>query len=348
MTGRILVAAAEPSGDALAAAVVGELRRREPGLRFVGSAGPRMRAAGVEALVEAEALSAVGVVEALSVLGPSVRALRALDRVLPTCRLSLTFDAPSLWLRLARKARARGVPAIHVVAPQVWAWRPGRVRRIADAVDTLLCLLPFEPAWFQGHVRAVFVGHPAAAIRPVPTPVDGRPTLALCPGSRPAEVARLWPVFREVARAVRRREPDAAFVVPRAPSLPPDALGGLDAREVASLGACAHADAALVASGTATLELAALDVPMVVAYRVHPLTAAIARRTLRIPRVALPNVLAGREVVPERLQELDPERLADDLLGLVGTRGQVPRSLVAELEGERAVGHIADEVLRWC
>ncbi|MCB9686984.1 MAG: lipid-A-disaccharide synthase [Alphaproteobacteria bacterium] len=344
---RIVVAAAEASGDALAAAVVRELRDRRPDLRFSGAAGPHLRAAGVRAVARAEDLSAVGLVEAIGVVPAARRALTALEAELHGSAACLTVDAPSLLLRLARRARRAGVPALHLVAPQVWAWRPGRADRVADTVDTLMCLLPFEPPLFEGRVRAIFVGHPAAATAPIATPIDGRPTFALCPGSRPAEVRRLWPVFREVARALRRRWPESAFVVPRAPTLSPALLGGLDARLVDRVAACAHADAALVASGTATLELAALDVPMVVAYQVHPLTAIAARRWLRVPRVALPNVLAGRALVPEHLQDLDPARIAADLERLVGTGDQVPRALLASLRGEGAVRAVADEVLRW-
>ncbi|MCA9491102.1 MAG: lipid-A-disaccharide synthase, partial [Myxococcales bacterium] len=304
-------------------------------------------AEGVRTVARAEDLAAVGLVEALGVIPAARRALSALGDELHGAAACLTVDAPSLMLRVARRARAAGVPALHLVAPQVWAWRPGRADRVAESVDTLMCLLPFEPAWFAGRVRAVFVGHPAAVTRPVLTPVDGRPTFALCPGSRTSEVRRLWPVFREVVRALRQTWPDAAFVVPRAPTLAPSSLGGLDARVVDAVAACAHADAALVASGTATLELAALGVHQVVAYQVHPVTALAARRWLELPHVALPNVLAGRAVVPEHLQDLDPARIAADLRRLVGTRDQVPAELLASLRGEGAVRAIADEVLRW-
>jgi lipid-A-disaccharide synthase len=342
---RLFAAAGEASGDALLADVVAELRARTPGLRVRGVAGPRMRAAGVEAVARAEDATVLGLVEAVGALPRLARLLARLEDELAQGDVLLTADSPSLLLRLARRAKRRGIPAVHVVSPQVWAWRPGRIDRVAAAVDVILCLLPFEPALYSGRVRALFVGHPAAAARGRPVQVPGRPVFALCPGSREREVRALWPVFREVARRLRERFPDAGFVVPVAPTVARP--GGLDAVYAGSIAEVAGADAALVASGTATIELAALDVPMAVAYRVHPLTAAIARRWLAVRNVALPNVLAGRTIVPEHLQELDPDAIAADLAALVGVRGQVPRELVASLAGEGAIGRIADEVEGW-
>lgn len=343
----LFVAAGEASGDALLAPVVKTLRERFPGLRVRGLAGPRLREEGVEVVAASEEVTALGLAEVATALPRLARVLGRLDRALAGADVLLTADSPSLLLRLCRRARARGIAAVHVVSPQIWAWRPGRAHRVAESVDALLCVLPFEPRLYEGRVRALFVGHPAAAVRPAPVATPGRPVFALCPGSRPAEVRALWPVFREVARRLRRGFPEAGFRVALAPTVTRAALGGLDATYVPGIAACAGCDAALVASGTATLELAALDVPMVVAYRVHPLTALAARRLLTVRRVALPNVLAGRTVVPEHLQRLDPDALAADLAALVGTRGQVPREVVAALEGEHATGRIADEVERW-
>jgi lipid-A-disaccharide synthase len=343
----LFVAAAEPSGDRLAAALVPSLRARVPGLRLVGMAGPAMRAAGVEAVARAEDAVGFGLVEVVGRVPRYLRLLDGLERALVASRADvvLTVDAPSLLLRFGRRARARDRAVVHWVAPQVWAWRARRVEALRRSVSALMCLLPFEPPWFAGSVRAVFVGHPAAAIVPVRAPLrPGTPTVGLCPGSRPGEVAALWPVLREVARRVREVHPAAGFVVPRAPGA---RLTGLDAVYVDTMAEVAGADAAVVASGTATLELAALDVPMVAVYRVHPLTAAVARRLLTIDAVALPNVLAGRRVVPEHLQDLDPAAIARDLLALIGVREQVPRDLIASLKGPTALDEAADEVARW-
>jgi lipid-A-disaccharide synthase len=345
VSGPVLVAAAETSGDRLAAAIV---RGLPPGTRVRALGGPALRAAGAEVVVDTGGSGVVGVVEALASLPHAARARRAaaaeLARGPAAC---VTVDAPSLWLPVAARARAAGVPAIHVVAPQVWAWRPGRVRRVAASVDLLVCLLPFEPPWFAGHVRAVFVGHPAADVVGRPAPAPGSPTIALCPGSRAHEVRALWPTLVAVAREVRRRRPEAGFVVPVAPGVEVPLHEVPGAVAVDGIPACAGADAAVVASGTATLELAVLDVPQVVVYRVHPLTAAFARRALTLRHVALPNVLAGAALAPEHLQDLDPRRITDDVLRWVGVRGQFPRALVEGLRGPGAADRIAGLIGPW-
>jgi len=341
----LFVAAAEASGDRLAAELVAALRHR--GRRFVarGLAGPRMIAEGVHPVVRCEEATALGLWEVVGALPRLARVLQRLRADLsahPRATV-LTVDSPDLLLRLGAFARSRGHRVLHWVAPQVWAWRPGRVRRLARAVDEVLCLLPFEPDHLAPHVRAVFVGHPAAALRPRRAVRPGRPTFALAPGSRPGEIRRLWPVLRAVARRLRERHPAAGFVVPRAPSVPPAALGGLDAVFVDRMADVAGADAAVVASGTATLELAALGVPMVVVYRVHPVTHAIARRLVRVPYLALPNLLAGRARIPEFVQDLDPSAIAAAVDGVRDTV-QVSSALIASLWGDEAIARVVDRV----
>lgn len=343
------IAAAEASGDALGARLAVELRERRPDLALRGIAGPRMRAAGVDPVARAEDLTTFGLVEA-AVRAPRVawrigHAIRALNRDAPS--LLVTIDSPDMLLLLARAARALQIPTVHWVSPQVWAWRAGRVDRIASSVDTVLCLLPFEPALYAGRVRAVFVGHPAAAIAPEPTPPMGTPRVALCPGSRQGEVQRLWPVLKEVARRVRHRWPEAELLVPVAPTVDRRQLSGLDATFVDGIARVAGADAALTASGTASLELAALGVPQVVVYALHPVTAALARLVVHAPYAALPNLVAGRPLVPERLQDLDPDLLFDDLCRVMGRRDQVPREVIDTLYGRDAIRRAADEVTLW-
>ena len=336
---RLLVAVGEPSGDALAGAVVAELRRRGP-LEACGVVGPRLRDAGVQPLATIDGLSAVGLVDGLKAAGRALRVVRQLDRHARAHPpdLLLTVDAPSFTLRLARRLKPRGVPVLHIGAPQVWAWRPDRRRHLHEAVSELLCLLPFEPDWFVGHLPATYVGHPAADL-PVGDP-DPAFTVALLPGSRPAEVRRLWPVLRQTARAVAHLRPDAQFVTLRAPGVPP--LTGLAAREVPTMEAVGSAHVAVVASGTATLQLAAMGVPMVVVYRTDPLTWAVARRVVHTPYVALPNVIAGKAVVPERLQHLDPQRLAH----LALEEAAKPR-LPLQLDAQGAVSRMADAAQQW-
>ncbi len=339
------MAAAEASGDRLAAELLEELKRRGHPLVVRGLAGPRMREAGVEALERGEDATVLGLWEAARSLPRVAALLRRLNRRLAhrPPGVVLTIDSPDLALRLGAAARRAGHHVIHWVAPQVWAWRPGRARRVARSFDKVLCLLPFEPPFFSEHVPAVFVGHPAATIRPGERLRPGSPTFALVPGSRPQEIARHWPVLREVARRLRARHPAAGFVVPRAPTVSRAALGGLDAVIVERMADVVAADAAVVASGTATVELAALGVPMVVVYQVHPLTHAVLRRSVQVPHLALPNLLADEPMVPEHVQRLDPEAIAADVERVRGTV-QVPDEVLARFGGEGAVERVADEV----
>jgi len=315
---RLLLSAAEPSGDRLAAELLLALRElREVEVRAV--AGPALRALGVTEIAAVEDLSVNGVQEVLA-RWPSIRRARrrlctALD---DPPDLLVTVDAPDLHLPLARAARARGVRAVGYVSPQVWAWRPGRARAIARDLDRLLCLFPFEPALYTRHgLDARFVGHPVvdrlAEVRRAPRPG----CFALLPGSRREELRRLLPVFLDAARAVRRERPEATFRLGLAEGADRGLVPAEEGVEVVAglAAAAAEAEAALVASGTATLELAVLGVPMVVAYQVHASTYALGRLLVRgVRHIALPNILAGEGIVPEHLQRLDPTALAVDLL----------------------------------
>lgn len=347
---RLWIAAGEASGDRLAAELVEALRRRGP-VEACGLAGPAMRRAGVRAVARAEEATAVGLVEAAR----RVPSLMALSRRITEAALdwrpqvAVTVDSPGLLLRHARALRGGGIPVAHWVAPQVWAWRPGRAARLHEAVDTLMCLLPFEPAWFHRYgVRAVFTGHPRS-VPCIASSSEEAPVVVLAPGSRPSELERLVPVMRAVAERLQQAWPEVRFRVPVAPTL--GRVDGLPGERVASMQQAARgARAALVASGTATLELAALGVPMVVLYAVHPATWWAGRALVRgVRHLALPNVLAGREIVPEHLQHLDPEAIAADLLALRADAGQKQRRALAEvlrgLCGEGAVERAADEVL---
>ena len=294
-------------------------------VRARGVAGPAMRAAGVEPIAEVEALSVNGLWEVLGKL-PAIRGAQAEVRAAmqPAPDLLITVDAPDFHLPLARHARSLGIPAVGYVSPQVWAWRPGRAKGLARDLDRLLCLFPFEPELYTPHgLDARFVGHPvidrlAGQAR---APVPGR--FALLPGSREHELERLLPVFLESAALVRQLRPDASFVLGlaegRAPSVAERARAAGVELVQGLVPAALQSEAALVASGTATLELAVLGVPMVVAYRVHASTYAVGKALVRgIDHIALPNILAGAEVVPEHIQQLDPAALARDLLAVAG------------------------------
>ena len=288
-----------------------------------GVAGPAMRAAGVEPIARVEDLSVNGLWEVLGKL-PTIRQAQAAVRAAmqPAPELLITVDAPDFHLPLARHARSLGIPAVGYVSPQVWAWRPGRAKGLARDLDRLLCLFPFEPALYSPHgLDARFVGHPvidrlAGHVR---SPVPGR--FALLPGSREHELERLLPVFLEAAALVRQQRPDASFVLGLAEGRAPEAAALARAAGVelvpGLVSAALQSQAALVASGTATLELAVLGVPMVVAYRVHASTYAVGKALVRgIDHIALPNILAGHAVVPEHIQHLEPAVLARDLLAV--------------------------------
>jgi len=328
--------AGEASGDALGAGLVREIAARDPEARIVGVAGPRMIEAGCEPLERSEELAVMGLAEVLVHLPRLVRLRRNLVSRLramrPDCVVGI--DSPEFNLGLEAELKRAGIPTVHYVSPSIWAWRPRRINKLKRACHRVLCLLPFEPRLYRrAGVDAVFVGHPLAdAIPDVP---DGaaarrilglsgdRPVVALLPGSRHGEVSRLAAPMAGAARLIRARRPDAVFVAPMAaPELKASfhralAAEGMDPG-VHLLDNGAHlsltaADVALVASGTATLEAMMLKCPMVVAYRVAPLTHFILRRLglLRIRRYALPNILAGRPLVPELMQgEATAESLA--------------------------------------
>jgi lipid-A-disaccharide synthase len=309
---RVLVSAAEPSGDLLASELVAALGDWE----IAGLAGPRMRAAGVRSLARTEDVSVMGLVELLSRLGDVRRVRAVLEAAIDSGEYAcfVGVDAPDLHLPLAKRARDRGMRAIGFVSPQVWAWRPGRVSAIGDAYEALLCLFAFEPALYADTpVDARWVGHPVLDRMPSRATID--PLLyGLLPGSRQQEVERLWPVFRRAAEALRARNPDARFRV-----VVPDwiALDTGDMEVSRTTASLAGARGALTKSGTVTLELAVMGVPQVVAHQVHFVTYAIGRQLVKgVEHVAMPNVLAKREVVPEFVQDLDPEKLAAALLAL--------------------------------
>lgn len=310
---RIFLSAGEPSGDLHAARVAEAMHRRWPGADLEAFGGPALRAAGARIAYPMEGYTVMGFVEALGKLPAHLRLLREVGAAFRAGRydLAVLVDYPGFNLRLAESARAAGVPTLYYIAPQLWAWRPGRGRRLGAAVDRLAVILPFEPAFFAGiGVRAEFVGHPLVERR-WPTRAEARQALgldpdarilALFPGSRRQEIDRLWPHFAGAARMLRQEGACQQVLVAgvRDGDYPQDDGTALY-RDGAEL-VLAAADAALVKSGTTTLEAALADTPMVVAYRVHPVTASIARRVMTVRWISLVNLVAEREVVPELVQ----------------------------------------------
>lgn len=313
-TPRIFVSAGEPSGDLHGAGVVHALRSRHPGLVVEALGGPRMAAAGAVIRYPMEGLAAFGLVEVLSKLRAHVRLLRALRNDFGAHRYDLVIliDYPGFHVRVAEAARAAGTPVLYYIAPQLWAWRPGRARRLASAVDRLAVVLPFEQRFFGGlGLRSEYVGHPLVDRAGWPTraeartqlgiPLDSR-VLGIFPGSRSQEIGRLWQPFRDAARQLLAEgRCDRVLVAGTATGIYPDP-GPLQVLRGDPIPVFAAADAALAKSGTTTLEAALADVPMVVAYKVHPLTWRIFQRLRTVEWVSLVNLVAEREVVPEMLQ----------------------------------------------
>jgi len=338
----VLVSAGDASGDAHAAELVGALRKARPDLVCFGLGGPRLAEAGVAIEVPLAEVAVGGFVE---VLGAVPRVLSAWRRLLRAARdrrpaLAILVDAPDLHIPLARRLRGAGVPILYYVAPQVWAWRTGRIRKLARRVDRMAVIFPFEvDAFAQSGLRADFVGHPLvdplrrararvdrAAAREALGVADGEPLVLLLPGSRHNELRHGLPLHLATAEALRRRVPAARFALALAPTIDRASVERAIAAcaapvrvvEGATHEAMIAADAALVKPGTAALELALLGCPHVAAARVHPLTAALARRLVRIPAWTLPNLIAGAPIVPEFLQDqAKPERIAEALAELL-------------------------------
>ena len=346
---RIALAAGEASGDTLGAGLIEALRAQAPDATFVGLAGPKMIAAGCEAWYRAEEIAVMGFFEVL----PHLRRILALRRELierikrSDVDVFIGIDAQDFTRPLAASLKQAGLRTVQYVSPQVWAWRQSRAATMREAVDLVLCLLPFEPKFYAEHgVNAKFVGHPladaiplevdkAAARAELGLPVD-KPLLAVLPGSRRSEVSRLSAPFMATAAWLKERQPDLAVAVALASDSMAElfrtATAGMDlhgaaliphrAREV-----MAAADVVLTASGTASLETLLTKRPMVVAYKMVPLTYWLVRRlgVAKLANFSLPNLLAGRELVPEFIQDqVRPDVLGPAVLGALDGSGLKP------------------------
>lgn len=361
----IMFIVGEASGDALAAALAAALRKMSPGteFEFYGATGGRMRREGVETLVRADDFARVGILEVATALPMFWRVFRKLKRIALERRpdVVVLVDFPDFNLKMATALRRRGLKVIYYVSPQVWAWKAYRVRRIRRDVDLLLTILPFEKEWYAErdvpHVR--YVGHPLVEeVAPTLTgekfrlkhglPADG-PLVALLPGSRRTEIEQILPVLLETACAMARKDPELRFVIPLAPARKmSEAERHLDAvrcrredfRESLRIvrdetrEALKAADAAAVASGTATLEAAITATPMAVVYRVSPLTYRVLRHFISTEHIALVNLIAGRRLARELVQdELTAENLGRELFRLL--EPEVNRRVRGELRQVR-------------
>lgn len=335
----VLIVAGEASADLHGSRLVTAMKRLDPELTFWGIGGRNLEEAGVRILFTSSEMAVVGLTEVFSRLATITRAYRRVKGILRTepPALLILMDYPDFNLRLARTAKRYRVPVLYYISPQVWAWRKGRVETIRRYVDRMAVILPFEEGFYREKALPVdFVGHPL--LEEIPKDLDrdrvrtelgldqAGPVIALLPGSRKEEVLNLLPLMIQAGEKLRSRYNRLKCLLPRAPTIPADLIAGLlkksslDVQVISGdvyrvLKAC---DVALVASGTATLEAAILEAPMIIVYRVSFLSYWIGRMVIPIPFIGLVNWVAGERVVPELIQDaLTPDRLAQEALDLL-------------------------------
>ena len=336
---RVMIIAGEASGEMHGAGVVAALKARRPGIDIFGIGGDRMERAGCALIYHIEKFSVMGITEVIRHLPFIRRALRRMDGLLESRRpdLMILIDYPDFNLRLARKARKRGIPVLYYISPQVWAWRARRIHSIVRLVDCMAVVFPFEVELYEkAGGKVVFVGHPmlealesrqskagfceAAGLDP------DRPIIGMLPGSRVMEVERMLPAMAGTLKKVQQVLPAAQGVIGLAPSVPHAGLAGhfeghakeIPVVENSTYEVMRHADLLLVTSGTATLESACFGTPLLVLYRMSRVSWWIARRLVSIPDIGLVNVVAGRRIAPEFLQDaVEPKTLAPVVLELL-------------------------------
>jgi lipid-A-disaccharide synthase len=368
---RILVSAGEASGDLYASLVVSELAGRMPGTEFFGCTGPRLRAAGVRTVVDAASLAVVGLIEVVGhiprIYGEYRKLLRAAEKSRPD--LAILTDSPDFHLRVARQLHRRGIPVVYLVAPQVWAWRKGRIPGMRRTIRRLLCIFPFEEEFFTREgVAATYIGHPLAGlVRPTLSREEffrkhrlqvERPLVSVLPGSRRGEAARHLPALLEAVDRLYREQAvnlilpasattGAGFFQTRIGNAPVKVIEG------ESWDAMAHSDVALAASGTVTVEAALLGTPMVTFYRVTTASWLAGRFLVNVPFYSMVNLIAGRAVVPELMQEqMTGENLAREarrLLADPAARDEMKRGLAEvrdKLAGRRGAPGNAAAVIQ--
>jgi len=334
---RIAMVAGEASGDLLASLLLGGMRARWPELRAAGIGGPKMASQGFDAWWSHERLSVFGFVDALKhyreISGIREQLAQRLLQDRPNVFVGV--DAPDFNLGLEARLKAHGVKTVHFVSPSIWAWRGGRIHKIARSADHVLCLFPFEPEIYHAQgIAATYVGHPLADAIPLASDRDGArqrlglsvsdAVVAVLPGSRRSEIAHIAPTFLQTVARLSQLRPNLRFVLPAVPSLrsmidplvathaPNAPLTVVDGQSHDALAAC---DVTLIASGTATLEAALFKRPMVIAYKVSTLSWLLMKNLGYLPWVGLPNILLRDFVVPERLQQAaTPDQLATDVL----------------------------------
>ncbi|MBI3399246.1 MAG: lipid-A-disaccharide synthase [Deltaproteobacteria bacterium] len=360
----IFIVAGEASGDLHGSNLIKSLKEIDQSLVFYGIGGEKMKSLGFDAIEDSRELAVVGISEVFLKLGRLFTAFNKLKKALDERRpdVVVLIDYPDFNLHFAREAKKRRIPVIYYIGPQVWAWRKGRVKKIARLVDKMLVVFPFEVDIYQkAGVDVEYVGHPLSATVSSQFSKDGAlaefgmaqcQTVALLPGSRRDEVNRLLPVMLEAAAIIKREIKDIQFILPLADTIeqvfvediirdvgceksffrlpsPTSCLRIVSGRLYEALRA---SDAAIVASGTATLETALMEIPMVIVYKLSFLTAIIGRIFVHIDDVGLPNIVAGRRIVPELIQEYaTPSAIAENILRILKDKGEREK-MISELK----------------
>lgn len=336
----ILIVTGEASGDLHGSNLIKKLLAIDPSLRVYGVGGKKMREVGVEIVFDAGELAVVGISEVLRKAPSIFKAYKKLKKTLDSDRpdLVILIDYPGFNLRFAKEVKKRDIPIVYYISPQVWAWRKGRSQKIAELVDKMLVIFPFEvPIYEKYEMDVAYVGHPLLDevkcrfnkeeilenlnLNPEAT------TVALIPGSRDEEITRLLPVMYEAASLIKEKIPDVQFVLPIANTLNLQFVrrfiedGSVPVKVVENnfYEVLAISDCAVVTSGTATLEAAFMTVPMVIVYKVSPLTYIIGKALVKMDYISLPNIVAGKKIVPELIQDdASPERIAEEVMSIFG------------------------------
>ena len=367
-----MISCGEPSGDLYAGALAVEIRRRQPDAAIFGLGGQRLMAGGGELLADYRGISVTGIFEAIRVLPKS---LAAFNRLVEAARVEkpnalVLIDFPDFNFRLAAAIKKLGVPIIYYISPQLWAWRQGRMKVMKRLVDRVLVIFPFEERIYRdAGVPVQFVGHPLVDLARAQEPRDSflaelgldgtRPIVALLPGSRPNEVERLLPVIAEAAVTISRQIPQAQFVIARAPSLDDRVFSGTKWNGIPRVEVLARtddvlaiSDVAITASGTATVQAALHGRPMVVVYRLSPLTYRLGKPLVTIDTYAMANLVAGERIVPELIQDAcTPEAVAAETVALLTDHDRWERTRVRLAETRARLGppgstsRVADAVL---
>ena len=339
----VAIIAGEASGDQHGAKLINAMQKKNPGLFYCGIGGPALKQAGVRILVDASELTVVGITEVFAKIPGILKGMGAIKKLLNSLKpdLLILIDFPDFNLHIAAAAKKLGIPVLYYISPQVWAWRRGRVKRIGRLVDHMAVILPFEEQFYtENNVAATFVGHPLldgplpAADQVFASGVEGQVTIGLMPGSRDSEISRHLPVMLDTANILKDRLKHARFIISHAPSVERQQIdmivaehsGRMDA-EIISNGVetvFERSDMIVAASGTVTLQAAIHGTPMVIIYKVSPISFLLGRALVRVPHIGLVNLVAGQELVPEFVQkEANPDNIASAVENMLADKNHL-------------------------